>query len=253
MLTLLSDQTHLGTYRVDDGHYLVDVVQDSSTYTAWLFKDNSKVKICMFSYDKNYVTLKEFMERVQEELSGQRQKFLYGRLNFAYNKENKDIPLLDDEEVGNWQPSYVDFISLVCDILDIATVSMEAVTKSKMKVISSSPDTLACFDKSIYKIYILKESKPTKEGYYHLAHELRHAWQSIMNDDLYFGDYTDEMSEDQYHNNIAEIDANAFAAIAMAKIFGLVTERTYSDAFTQKLYNNRLKKLQKEYGIKFPI
>ena len=251
MLTPLSDQTHLGTYRVDDGHYLVDVVQDSSTYTAWLFKDNSNVKICMFSYDTNYVTLKEFLERVQEELSGQRQKLLYGRLNFAYNKENEDIPLIDEEEVVNWQPSYVDFISLICDILDISTVSMEAVTKSKMKQISSNSDTIACFIPDLYKIYILKDQHPSTDGYYHLAHELRHAWQSLEDADLFFGDYTDEMSEGQYHKNIAEIDANAFAAVAMAKIFNLVTKRTYPDAPTQKLYDNRLKKLQKEYGIKF--
>lgn len=143
-----------------------------------------------------------------------------------------------------------DFVAYICDILGIKPVKIVSVSQNKMNAISPGHDTLAAYDLNNDCIYLLRRKKYEMIHYYYISHELRHVWQHYTDHEKYYSSYYDNLDEHMYDVNPAEIDANAFAFIAMAIAFGQVSERVYStDPIAQQLYNNRVKELEKEFGI----
>jgi len=57
--------------------------------------------------------------------------------------------------------------------------------------------------------------------YFAIAHELRHRWQNEHNADEWFNNYKlrDTLDLQQYNNQIAEKDANAFALVVMDSLY----------------------------------
>lgn len=112
-----------------------------------------------------------------------------------------------------------DFINDICDILNISipSVSFDTTnfpTETMMAQVNLSGDT----------IYLKKYDKPNPDQLFSIAHELRHIWQIQNNKQLYFSTYKPiELmpSVEEYNIQIAEIDANAFAALIMIDFFHL--------------------------------
>lgn len=74
-----------------------------------------------------------------------------------------------------------------------------------------------------HTIYIKKTDRPNPDQLFAIAHELRHLWQIQEDEEYYLHDYksADEIDNETYNLQIAEIDANAFASIVMIDWFGL--------------------------------
>jgi Zn-dependent peptidase ImmA (M78 family) len=68
----------------------------------------------------------------------------------------------------------------------------------------------------------LKESLQMPDLCFAVAHELRHIWQRETDKEKYLGDYRIRAKCDvkTYNLQLAELDANAFAACAMMETFG---------------------------------
>jgi len=72
-------------------------------------------------------------------------------------------------------------------------------------------------------IYLRHTTLSHPDDAFAIAHELRHIWQIRNNYDEYFTNYktSNEIEVEAYNNQIAEIDANAFATIIMTDFFNL--------------------------------
>ena len=89
------------------------------------------------------------------------------------------------------------------------------------------------------------------DGYFQLAHELRHKWQWVNHQEEYFANYKelDTIDLNAYGKQIAEVDANAFAAImAMKYLDSILSFPKRSRKEKRKIYD-RAKRLSKEYGV----
>lgn len=143
-----------------------------------------------------------------------------------------------------------DFIGSLADILQIKIPDLRVIPAYAMEDICGS-DTMAAYDRSTKIIFIEEKAEYTIEDFYIVAHEMRHAWQDIVDPFYYFEDYNDPTGH-EYHVSNAEIDANAFACVAIAIIFNKVTTRTYkNDKIAQKKYEKRLEQLKKQYEVDF--
>lgn len=108
-----------------------------------------------------------------------------------------------------------DFILDVCDELEIPVPKISYDTS----VFFSSTMMAMCYDDTIY----IKPSKPNPDLLFSIAHELRHMWQLKNNESFYFRNYKNvtQLDAEHYNLQIAEVDANAFAAIIMEDWFNL--------------------------------
>lgn len=89
------------------------------------------------------------------------------------------------------------------------------------------------------------------DGYFQLAHELRHKWQWVNHQEEYFANYQelDTIDLNAYGKQIAEVDANAFAAImAMKYLDSILSFPKRLRKEKRKIYD-RAKILSKEYGV----
>lgn len=144
--------------------------------------------------------------------------------------------------------SYADCLAA---ILGIRTPGLIALSSQEMKKIANS-NTKAAYDRARKVIYYLPKKKYSIMDIYILSHEMRHAWQDIVDPDKYFGEYYEDFTEQEYHEFFAEIDANAFACIAIAILYDKITRRNYTkNKNAQAKYDARLEELKLEYGIEF--
>ena len=112
-----------------------------------------------------------------------------------------------------------DFISNICDILDIAIPSVSFDTSN-----FSTDTMMAQVDLSGKQIYLKRHGKPNPDLLFSIAHELRHIWQMQHDRALYFSSYRpvqELASIDEYNLQLAELDANAFAGLVMIDFFQL--------------------------------
>lgn len=112
-----------------------------------------------------------------------------------------------------------DFISEICDILNISVPSISFDT-SKFQ----SDTMMAQIDSSGTTIYLKAYDKPNPDQFFSIAHELRHRWQMLSDKEFYFSDYKPRelcASVEEYNLQIAEIDAHAFAGLIMIDFFNL--------------------------------
>ena len=111
------------------------------------------------------------------------------------------------------------YISDVCKLLKIQIPFISYDTShftTKTMMAQCSPDGST--------IYLNKIDKPNPDYIFAIAHELRHVWQIQTNQVLYFSDYKPiELcsSIEEYNLQLAEVDANAFAAIIMIDLVHL--------------------------------
>ena len=132
------------------------------------------------------------------------------------------------------------FINEICNMLNISVPSVSFDT-------SNFPtDTMMAqcnSDGSI--IYLKKYDKPNPDQFFSIAHELRHIWQMQNDEQLYFSTYIPIdlcSSVEEYNLQIAELDANAFAALIMVDFLKLkplfkgLSESVKSKIFEQMEY-----------------
>lgn len=72
-------------------------------------------------------------------------------------------------------------------------------------------------------IFIKKKVKPDPDYLFSIAHELRHLWQFEIDEEYFLSDYQtiEDIGVEKYNNQLAEIDAHAFASIIMVDFFHL--------------------------------
>lgn len=72
-------------------------------------------------------------------------------------------------------------------------------------------------------LYYNPNVKEKWDIYFSIAHELRHVWQMKKHRFVYFKNYKtrEELSVEDYNNQDAELDANAFGALIMESTFGV--------------------------------
>lgn len=100
---------------------------------------------------------------------------------------------------------------------------------------------------------IIVEDKNSIEAFFSIAHEIRHKWQIVNDCDYYFKDYKqkDCISKEEYGMQKAEIDANAFAMIAMCIYFeNLPIFKNCKDDERKKIFD-RAQEISNEYGFDF--
>lgn len=87
--------------------------------------------------------------------------------------------------------------------------------------------------------------------YFSIAHELRHLWQLENNKSLYFNNYksTRELSINDYNNQPAELDANAFGYLVMKVMFGVEAQFNGLDKLTKHKILERAEILTIEFGL----
>lgn len=128
-----------------------------------------------------------------------------------------------------------EYIRDICELLNIKIPSISFDTSH----FSSSTMMAQCTHDTIY---IREIDKPNPDYLFAIAHELRHMWQ-IQNDEAYFlSDYktVDEIGLEKYNNQIAEVDAHAFASIVMVDFFHLQPQFYGLSAHTIDLIKKRI-------------
>ena len=111
-----------------------------------------------------------------------------------------------------------DFMTEICSVLNINKPSVSYDTSH-----FTTNTMMAQCDPSGDTIYLKKKDKPDPDYLFSIAHELRHVWQLVSDKDLYFSNYKpiDMLDIEIYNNQLAEIDANAFASLIMIDFFHL--------------------------------
>lgn len=112
-----------------------------------------------------------------------------------------------------------EYITDICKFLNIKKPSISYdtshfTTKTMMAQCSSDGTT----------IYLNKIDNPNPDYMFAIAHKLRHIWQIKTNEHLYFSSYKPVnlcSSIEEYNLQLAEVDANAFAAIIIIDWFHL--------------------------------
>lgn len=87
---------------------------------------------------------------------------------------------------------------------------------------SFSTKTMCAMYSTSENILYLKNKEVSLDTFFFIAHELRHAWQWKVKKEMYFKDYdsVDNLGIEKYNLQIAEIDANAYAAVLIEDLFG---------------------------------
>lgn len=112
----------------------------------------------------------------------------------------------------------MDFIEDTCWELDI---KKPRVIQDKSKMPSAT--ALACYDVENDIIY-LSINDLNFDLIFSLCHELRHKWQMTYFKDEFFDNYkpVTELGIEKYNLQIAELDANAYAAVVMVEDYGIM-------------------------------
>lgn len=115
-----------------------------------------------------------------------------------------------------------EYIADVCDLLDI-----DVPTISFDNTHFPTETTMALCDPATHTIYLRKVDNPNPDYVFSIAHELRHIYQYETDEQYYLSAYkaADKCSSiEKYNLQIAEVDANAFAAIVMKDFFALTPQ-----------------------------
>lgn len=138
-----------------------------------------------------------------------------------------------------------EYIADICDLLDIDVPKISYDTSH----FPTNSTMAMCDNKNT--IYLRDIYKPNPDYMFSIAHELRHLWQIETNKSFFFRNYksSKELSVEKYNLQIAEIDANAFAAIIMINWFTLQPQwNNLSDKVVVAI-NNRINKLSHELDL----
>lgn len=112
-----------------------------------------------------------------------------------------------------------EFITDVCELLEIEIPKISYDTSH-----FPTKTTLAQCEPTANIIYLTKVDKPNPDYVFSIAHELRHIYQYQTDEEFYLSGYKPSnkcLSVEEYNLQIAEVDANAFAAIIMTDFFSM--------------------------------
>lgn len=116
------------------------------------------------------------------------------------------------------KPLCKQFAKDVCDILHIDAPKIEFVSSDQMRT-----DTqIAALIPGV--ILIRNDVDISPDLFLALAHELRHAYQIANGANLEEYKTSDKMTVEEYNLQPLEVDANAFALLAMSSVFGIVPQ-----------------------------
>lgn len=111
------------------------------------------------------------------------------------------------------------FVTDVCKLLEIEVPKISYDTSY-----FPTKTTLAQCEPYANIIYLTKTNKPNPDYIFSIAHELRHIYQYQTDEKFYLSGYKPSnkcSSVEEYNLQIAEVDANAFAAIIMTDFFSI--------------------------------
>lgn len=114
---------------------------------------------------------------------------------------------------------YKEFISNICRVLKISVPAISHDTSD-----FTSDTMMAQVNLTGDTIYIKDLSEPNPDLFFAIAHELRHIWQLNYKREIYFTCYktTNSCSSlKEYNLQPAELDANAFAGLAIIYFLNL--------------------------------
>ena len=112
-----------------------------------------------------------------------------------------------------------EFITDVCELLEIEVPKISYDTTH-----FATKTTMAQCEPETNTIYLNKVDKPNQDYVFSIAHELRHIYQYQTDKEFYLSRYKPSnkcSSIEEYNLQIAEVDANAFAAIIMTDFFSV--------------------------------
>lgn len=107
-----------------------------------------------------------------------------------------------------------------------------------------TPTMLAQCSSDGFEVQVRNDSV-TLDTLFALTHELRHVWQIRTDKEFYFGNYqpSNQTDSEEYNFQIAEIDANAFAANIMREAFGVEPQFNGLTKAAKKKIWERMKEL----------
>lgn len=124
------------------------------------------------------------------------------------------------------------FVSKVCKILEISSpklcVTDDMPTSTMMAYYCKDEDTL----------YYRETHKNEYDVYFSISHELRHKWQYEYYPSIFvFYKTSDKVSVDEYNSQEVELDANAFATVALEELLGITPLfNGLSDSVVEDIY-----------------
>lgn len=130
------------------------------------------------------------------------------------------------------------FITDICELLEIEVPKISYDTSHFV-----TKTTLAQCEPTANTIYLNKVDKPNPDYVFSIAHELRHIYQYQTDEKFYLSGYkpsSECSSVEEYNLQLAEVDANAFAAIIMIDCFHLQPQWNGLTNEVIKSINNRI-------------
>lgn len=137
-------------------------------------------------------------------------------------------------------------ITETCEMLNIdepaIVVDLDKFDKL-LKIQEMSNTCLAIYSSEDRTIYFRNtkslEEFTDRDFLFSIMHELRHIWQIEYYEDIYFKNYkrSSELGIEDYNNQLAEIDANAFACLACIHYLDLLPQfNGLSEKTKNKIY-----------------
>lgn len=96
------------------------------------------------------------------------------------------------------------------------------------------------------KFFIPATDEPDSEFLFYVAHNLRVRWQFLTNPDYFDFQSVEEIGIDNYDNQLAEVDAVAFASLYMIGYFQLMDDFTSVSCQTRELILKRMEEILDE-------
>lgn len=115
----------------------------------------------------------------------------------------------------------MNFVRDICEMLGIIEPLITPADPCLIEKLLG-PGTVATFVEEDYQIIIPDTIEPeenTLEFWFQLSHELRHAWQATVGRNHFSNSYNEEAAYLEWENNEYELDANAFAIVAIKLFF----------------------------------
>lgn len=96
------------------------------------------------------------------------------------------------------------------------------------------------------KFFVPATDEPDSEFLFYIAHNLRIRWQFLTNPDYFDFQSVEEIGIDNYDNQLAEVDAAAFASLYMIGYFQLMDDFTSVSCQTRELILKRMEEILDE-------
>lgn len=114
--------------------------------------------------------------------------------------------------------AYKQYINDISKVLDIQPPELRTVPADELL----TPTQIAAYADG--SILLRDDMELSPDVFLALSHELRHAWQIANGADLEAYRTSQEMDLEAYNLQPLEVDANAFAVIAMSSFFGIAPQ-----------------------------